>query len=473
MTDRSRLAGRIMPSLPAAPTWAALAALRRGGGLGLLRSSLNGRPFLKNVSVMLTGAVAGQSLSLLAAPLLTRLYTPAQFGILSIYSGALAIFVTVATLRYELALPLAANERDAIHLTAVCGCALIATTTLFGVAVFLFPEPLIKQLWTTPIYILRVNVYQAFLVLGFLLLGGYFIGLYLATWDGQFRAIARTRLAQGIAGPASQVGLGMIGFGAPGLVLGSLAGQSAGTLSLFYRALSPRRALVRAIDWRRAAALAWRYRRFPLIASWAALIDAAGGAQLVYLIVSLEYSRSIAGFLFLSERVVARPLSLIGTSILQVFVGEAGKTRANDPEKLRARFYQVVSRQFAIAAGWIGLANLAATALFPVVFGPLWSEAAAYLQAISLAYLAQASILPVLHTLQILERQKLAAAWQLGRLVMVGAVFAAAITWEVPARWTIFAYSGAQAVCSLALFVLMAISIERLKQVEPSCTPEN
>src|SRR4029077_16223057 len=98
--------------------------------------------------------------------------------------------------------------------------------------------------------------------------------------------------------------------------------------------------------------------------------------------------------------IVARPLSLIGTSILQVFVSEAGRMVSADPARLRSRFYQVISRQFCLAFGWIVLTNVAGAELFPTVFGADWGDAVIYLQAMSLAYLTQAIVLPVFHTLQ-------------------------------------------------------------------------
>ena len=76
----------------------------------------------------------------------------------------------------------------------------------------------------------------------------------------------------------------------------------------------------------------------------------------------------------LAERIVARPLLIVGTSILQVFLGEAGKTVSSDPAKLKSRFYQVTTRQFGIALIWIVTANLLAAALFPLAFGAKWSE---------------------------------------------------------------------------------------------------
>jgi O-antigen/teichoic acid export membrane protein len=420
---------------------------------------------MENVSIMLGGAAAGQAVSILLSPVLTRLYSPQQFGVLSVYSALLMILVVIASLRYELTLPMAATEADAVNLVALCVCVLFGTTALIAAAAYAFPEGLLETLWPTPINSTYVESYRGLFILGFFCLGGYYIALYLGTRDGAFRAIARTRLYQGVVGPVSQIGLALAGAGAPGLLIGSILGQSAGTFGLFHRLLRSRSALIGMVSWQKMSVLAKRYRRFPLIASWAALIDAAGGSQLLYLLVSVAYSAKIAGLIFLAERVVARPLSIVGTSILQVFMGEAGKTVAADPAKLKKRFYQVVSRQFLLALAWIAVSNIVAAAAFPRLFGRQWGDAVIYLQAMSIGYLAQAIVLPVFHTLQVLERQTLAAAWQISRLLLVVATFMIASRFNVSAPATIFCYSAVQAVACVALLVLMAKSIEARQRV--------
>jgi O-antigen/teichoic acid export membrane protein len=258
--------------------------------------------------------------------------------------------------------------------------------------------------------------------------------------------------------------MGLAHLGGHGLVLGSIIGQSAGTFGLLRKVLEGRDELLRAVSWRRMKALAARYRRFPLIASWAALLDLAGGNQLLYLLVSVQFSPRIAGFIFLAERIVARPLSIVGTSILQVFLGEASKTVSSDPAKLKSRFYQLTTRQFGLALVWIVTANLLAAALFPLAFGAKWSEGVVYLQAMSLGYLIQAVVLPVFHTLQIMEKQALAAVWQVGRLAVVVTGFVICTQLDVSAPWTIFCYSASQAACCLALFLLIAKSIQELQR---------
>lgn len=431
--------------------------------LGRFRDALARRPFLKNVSIMLGGAAGGQLVSVLLSPVLTRLYSPQQFGILSVYSAALAILVVIASLRYEMALPLARTDEDAVNLMMVCLCALAATTTVVGLAVGLPSAHRIEAWWPSPLFSERSGIYRILLVLGYVWLGGYFIALYAATRAGAFPAIAKTRLGQGVVGPLAQIGLGLLGAGAPGLLLGFIAGQSAGTIGLFHHVATERRSVRARLSWRRMRELAGRYRRFPLVSSWAALIDALGSSQLLYLLISLQYSARIAGFIFLVERVVSRPLAIVGTSILQVFVGEAGETVASDPHRLKKRFHQVIVRQFCLAAVWVLVANMAGALLFPTLFGREWEEGVIYLRAMSLGYLAQALVQPVFHTLQILERQGIAAGWQICRLLFTVGIFeAGAKLLTLEPYWVIGAYSAAQAFCCLALLALMARSIDQL-----------
>jgi O-antigen/teichoic acid export membrane protein len=165
--------------------------------------------------------------------------------------------------------------------------------------------------------------------------------------------------------------------------------------------------------------------------------------------------------MFLSERVIMRPLLIVSTSLLQVFTGEAGRTVSQNPMQLRRRFYQVVPLQFVLAASWIMAANLAAGWLFPRLFGPAWTNAIPYLHALSAAYLLQIVLHPVSTTLQLLERQATGAAWQVCRLTLV--VTAVLVPWHagVSAVQALWISALTEASCCLVLLTLMSSAIER------------
>ena len=60
-----------------------------------------------------SGTAVAQLLLALAMPVLTRLYTPADYGALAVYSSMLTVLVVVASLRYEPAIPLPEDEMTA------------------------------------------------------------------------------------------------------------------------------------------------------------------------------------------------------------------------------------------------------------------------------------------------------------------------------------------------------------------------
>lgn len=415
------------------------------------------RSFAWNVMVMMAGTVAGQAVSLLLAPVLTRLYSPTQFGYLSVYSAVLSIFGVVASLGLELAIPICIADAECANLLALNGLVLIGTTTLVALFAWLVSVQTLDLLWVG-----SLADYRWLLPLGFACLGGYYIMVALATRSGAFKDIARTRVSQGISGPVAQIVLGLLDAGTPGLVLGYVIGQSSGTLLLFGRLVLRQRIWLQQITWRGMAATARRYITFPLLASWTRLLDMAGGGTVLFVLFSACYSTEIAGFMFLSERVIARPLLIVSTSLLQVFTGEAGRAVTQDPVLLRRRFYQVVPRQLLLVTAWILVANLLAGWAFPLLFGAQWGDAVPYLRALSLSYLMLSMLHPVSTTLQILEHQVTAAVWQICRLVLIVTSVLVARRAGLSAVDALWISSLAQAACCLALLGLMAGSIEQV-----------
>lgn len=405
---------------------------------------------------MLAGTVAGQAISVLLAPVLTRIFTPTEFGNLSVYNSVLTLFVTVASLGYEMALPICLAESDCANLLALCGVMLALVAGVTSLVSWVVPVSTLDLLSLG-----SLASYRYLLPIGLICLGGYYVMVALATRAGAFNMIARTRISQGLSGPISQIILGLSGAGTLGLVTGTIIGQSSGTLLLFTRFVLKQRDWLRAVSWRSMIAVGRRYIAFPLYASWARLLDEAGGGMILYVLFAACYSPSIAGFMFLSERVIMRPLLIVSTSLLQVFTGEAGRTVSQNPMQLRRRFYQVVPLQFVLAASWIMAANLAAGWLFPRLFGPAWTNAIPYLHALSAAYLLQIVLHPVSTTLQLLERQATGAAWQVCRLALV--VTAVLVPWHagVSAVQALWISALTEASCCLVLLTLMSSAIER------------
>jgi O-antigen/teichoic acid export membrane protein len=422
-----------------------------------LRSRLKASAFLRNASVMMIGTMIGQVMSVALAPILTRVYTAEQFGHLSLYTSTLAILGVMAALGLDVAIPLAATEFELANLIAAAGLAVVITSVLAGLAIGMLPAGLPSGIWFEPL-----QMYHCLVPIGLACIGGYYVSVAAATCVGQFGAIARTRVTQGIGGPVSQIALGVAGAGSWGLAVGFVIGQSSGLFLLLYRLVLGRPSLRAAISWDGMRIVVRRFIHFPLFASWSRAIDMAGNGTVLYILFSAYYSSEVVGFMFLAERVVARPLLMLSTSLLQVFTGEAGRLVRLDPPALRRRFCQVILAQFLFALAWVVPANLLAQWMVPPLFGASWSAAIPYLHALSLAYLALTVLHPVSTALQVLQRQGLAAAWQVSRLVML--IAAASFGWHsgMSAVYTLWICSSVQAAVCAGELAAMAIALSRL-----------
>jgi O-antigen/teichoic acid export membrane protein len=76
----------------------------------LLRILPKGR-FARSVAVVTAGSALGQGLVVASAPLLTRLYTPVDFGVLAVYGSIVSLVAVAASLRYELAIALSRHDK--------------------------------------------------------------------------------------------------------------------------------------------------------------------------------------------------------------------------------------------------------------------------------------------------------------------------------------------------------------------------
>ena len=91
--------------------------------------------YIRNISKVSIGVLIAQSLSILAAPILTRLYSPAEFGIFSVYVSVVLTIEVCACLRYEMTIVLAEKESNARCLFWLSSVIMTMASILVGVVV--------------------------------------------------------------------------------------------------------------------------------------------------------------------------------------------------------------------------------------------------------------------------------------------------------------------------------------------------
>lgn len=357
---------------------------------------------------IMAGTAFGQLLAVAVSPLLSRLYSPADFGVFSVVNALAMVLGTVLAGCYELAIPLPDKDEDARALF-VLGTVLTVMTTAVTTAVFILLTPLLIELLDEP---------GAVTWLGWVPLVAAALAFFrlLNQWalrQQRYGATARRNVISASSTVLIQLVSGWRAAGPGGLIVGLGLGQALGAASLMVGSRISLR--TSRADLRR---LARRYRRFPLLLAPSGLLNSAGLYLPVILIATL-YGAEAAGWLGFTQRILALPVTLIGQAVAQVYLGELARAHRNRVDQ-QARLFHITSVRLAlIGAGGALLLMVVARPLFPWVFGEPWQQSGAMAQALAISLGLQLVASPLSQTLVVYERTRLQLAWDIGRLTLV------------------------------------------------------
>lgn len=408
------------------------------------------------------GTAAGQALALVSAPVLSRLYSPSNFGVFTVLSSLVAIVGTVAALRFELAVPLPERERDAHGLVALglmsTGLTFVLTSAVVAFAgtrlAQAFDQPdLMPWLWCVPV---TSTVMGAYLVLN-----------QLAIRHRRYGAIGRRNVLQSVAMVATQVAAGLTGLKAGGLILGLGVGQATSAVSLVS---GSGLFSAEARDGRqrhRLRQIAGRYRRFPLVLAPSGLLNVMG-LQLPVVLIAYWYGSSVAGWMGLTQRVLSLPVMLVGTAIAQVYLAELARAARDDLERANKLFVVASQRLLLVAVAAALVFIVLSPLLFGLVFGAQWKTSGEYAQALAVSLAAQLVAVPVSQTLIVFERQTTQLGWDAGRLALMTGAVSVCYFLGGSALTAIWTYGVSSAVAYTVSWGLSLQTIRRSQQVPPA-----
>jgi O-antigen/teichoic acid export membrane protein len=355
--------------------------------------------FFGPVLTIMSGSTLAQLIPLLTEPILARLFTPMEFGILALFLAVATIFASVATGRYEMAVVLPSKDEDAINLLALSLIITIFMTMLSGLVVIFFGEniaswagnsDLISFLRWVPLFVFISGLFQTF--------------NQWATRKKSYRNIAASKITQSSTNGAVSIGTGYALWGSIGLIFGQIAGWFMGFVPLFVKFWRNDRNLLSLIRKSEVKRLAQIYSDFPRINSMHVLTD-IGQQSLVNFIISRFYSGEILGFYSRMIRIVKVPAGFIGAAVGQVFYQKASEQWQKD-QNIRS----LLTNQMKIV-GIFGLPIFIIPALFgPQIFGfvlgEAWMVAGQYAQLLSPWLLLNFLISPFSYIPLIVNRQK-------------------------------------------------------------------
>lgn len=361
--------------------------------------------FVKNVGLLASSTIGSRFLVVIVAPILTRLYTPADFGLLAVYTGLLSVITIVACLRYELAIPIPDNNDDAMHLVALCLLSITITTIIISLLLAFFGIEL-ANIFGIP---LLVDFYWL-LILGVVFSGIFSTFTYWAIRNKEFFAIATSTFRQTIV----TIFIQLFGFKGGGvtLLLGTTAGRIASTFTLGKKSFSDPNS--KKLSWENIKYVASKYNKYPIFESWSGLLNTIG-QQLAALMLAAFFSPVMAGLYLLAHRVIWLPLSSVGGAIAKVFYSTAvDSVREEELDKLVVNTHDALAH---ISMPLILILIFVGPNLFILIFGEQWEKAGEIARLMSPMIYFQFITSPITTLVPILGKHEQGIAFQAALLI--------------------------------------------------------
>lgn len=326
--------------------------------------------FSRNVLVLMTGTTVGQAIPIAVSPILTRIYSPSEFGVFALFLSIVSIFGSVANGRYEMAIMLPTDDDDALNIAALGACMALALSLLLLAIVIAFNGAISRLLGNPEI---GKWLYAAPLTIFFM--GLYNVLNYYNSRQKKYGDIARANVYKAVVLASVQLALGFLRLGASGLVTGQVLSSIVANAKLLRNTLAGSD-LRRVVTMGRIRANARKYADFPRFSLWAVLANTLSNNFGNFLIAKF-YSTALLGHYSLVQRVMGVPAALLGTAMGQVFFQKASEEKRLTGTAIHT-FRRTLSKLVLIAIPVYSVIFLLSEDLFAFAFGERWRQAGSF-----------------------------------------------------------------------------------------------
>ena len=359
---------------------------------------------IKNSLILLGGTIISQAIPLITMPIITRLYSPEQFGIFTLYTSILNTCVVFGSLRYESSLILPKYNKHALSLLyfflsiSIINSIIIYLGLLICRSFSLFS---LEKFSNTLIIILALSI----------LMYSYieFIRYWLIR-KKTFRFLAITKIIKVLGTSTSQIALHSITYF--GLIYGALCGLISSIIAnLIY--------LLKTTSIHKFKAklfigykFAKKYNEFPKYVLPSTILDKFA-SQAPFLIAAQAYSKDQLGFLGLAFTTIYIPSIIIANTLQVIYVQKASEYRHSDPNKIISLVLKMTLLLSLCSIPPFLFIKLFGPSLFGLVFGQEWITAGKFAQILIITTSIELLITPLSGIMSITNNIKLGSFWKL------------------------------------------------------------
>ncbi len=373
--------------------------------------------FFKNIFTLITGNTIAQIIGLLAIPILSRMYTPEEFGQVALFIGIVNVIAIAANARYDMAIVPPKRSSQAFHLfVGSIGITMAVTLLLFIViAVFkgtiasLFEADVFKRIiWLLPLLVFLLASHKSM--------------HYWFNRRKDYKTIAQNRVILSATQTGVKLGRFMFASGYWGLVIGTVIGEVVAWFVYATKIVRRDFWRLRYLSFRSMHKVFAEYSNFPKFLMPMAVINTFSGNILIFSLSAIA-SSTIVGFYERAWRVINMPFSLLSTSFGNVFYEQM--TRASNPKRLYVVSYFA---NLAIASVVLTPIMFWGESIFTFVLGEDWTVAGTIAKLIVPLTISNYATACVSNVFSVYKKNQLLLVWQVAYMLIV-------VSWIFVARF--------------------------------------
>jgi O-antigen/teichoic acid export membrane protein len=326
----------------------------------LLRSEL-----LRSASILITGTVIAQLISILLQPFLRRFFSPQLFGIYSVYLSLIGIIVVISSLRYDDAIVLPRTDKESANLLGLSLIFSFSFNLLLFLLVLIMGGNIIRFLnlpSSFPVWLLYIIPLSAFLYNSYQCLN------YWLVRKRKFYSVSVNKLSRRGAEGISQVGFALL-KNTNGLIYSDIFGQIVNVLTVLFQTFK-NGLTFSSVSLIKLKYVFKKYKDFPKFNLLPAFMSTCS-FMLPPIFINKFFSSESAGFFDLAKLLLSVPLALVATSFSSVLLQRVSE-KFNNRESFIAELKPVILIVIAISLIEILAIVFFGEFLFKIIGGDSW-----------------------------------------------------------------------------------------------------
>jgi lipopolysaccharide exporter len=313
--------------------------------------------------MVMAGTGIAQIIGFALSPIISRMFSPSDFGVAGSFGAISLIIGAAATLEYSQAIMLPKEKESAINLLAISLFCTLGIGFVSLIVCLIAPRTINGLMKTQGVWALALLVFS--IVAG--------TNQSCQAWSVRVKAFKHTSASQvirSVASNGSKIGFGLARTGSTGLIISNILGNLLASINLV-RVLLPDYMDLRVhIRWPLMKRLAKEYRDFPIYTASQNVINNLS-AGLPILLLTRFYGISVAGAYSFGISVLQIPMGFVLVALRQVLFQKASESHQRG-QNLATLYIKITAGLFAMVLLPSVILIIWAPQLFSWVFGAQW-----------------------------------------------------------------------------------------------------